>query len=87
MDYKTGCFILHRVGPGREYERLYGPYMEYAKACGKLREYVEHFVHENECFAPQVFFIKDEYAKVFLNGFTGQGAKDTFFFAVKSVGR
>ncbi len=86
VQFKTGCFVLHRIGPGREYEKLYGPYMDYEKACRKLIEYVEHFVREHDAYAPAPVYLKEEYAKVYLDGFIKPHVRDTFYFAVKQVG-
>lgn len=85
VSHETGCFILHRIGPAREWEKLYGPYMDKTKARSKLSEYVEHFVRERAANEPRTEFISDEYARVRVTGYASAGT-DTFHFLIKRVG-
>lgn len=86
---EASCFIVHRIGPGKQYERLYGPFMDRNKAQRRLLEYVEHFIRENKIWNPRAAIkVSGESAKVEVSGMSAKGegpAKEYFYFVVKAV--
>lgn len=83
--HASSLFVIHRLGPTREFEKLYGPYIDKNKAYRRLLEYVENFIRENALYAP-VTFIKpgNDYVKIQVSGMAakGEGPEKTFFYFV-----
>lgn len=84
----SGVYVVHRIGPSKDYEKLYGPYHDAQKAKSKLSEHVEAFVREFANSGGHVVFKGAESAKVVVDDFISPDSNNTrcsFFFAVKEL--
>ena len=82
----TANYIVHRIGPDKSFEKLYGPYRDRNHAQSKLSEMVEGFVREHELNNPLIDIKNGAYTKIVLEDFLSFKAKNvTFFYIVKPL--
>lgn len=80
--------MIHRTGPGREFEKLHGPYASKSAAKSRMLEYIEHFVRENSIYNPMVTIRRDDGAVISVEGLAAKGEgplKSEFIYRIKPI--
>jgi hypothetical protein len=88
LEFDNNTYVIHRIGPGKEYEQLRGPYRDKQMAYSKLAEMVEHFVRDHAVYSPRVIVRKPEFAKITVSGMCAKGEgpkKVEFYYVVKPL--
>lgn len=87
-EVDINCYIIHRVGPRKEFERLYGPFIDKHKARINVANYVEKFMAENGLYNPRAAFKNFDFVKIEVSGMSAKGEgplREHFYFIIKPV--
>lgn len=88
LDFDESSYVVHRIGPGKEYEQLRGPYRDKGMACYRLAEIVENFIRENAVHSPHILFRSANSVKISVRGLCAgrDGREDAiFYYVIKPV--